>query len=152
MILPNSSQLALAEVSRHHSSWTDRVGKVPRVVTVVPLNPSVSTERFFVQFVQSLCLPEEEVEALTARYEPHSSILVPAPRFKAHVLVNIIPALDLYASLDAALVSDVVVLLMSSSDEVQTEGETILRSLQGQAGNVTVMPCVQVRANWSCFR
>lgn len=54
------------------------------------------------------------------------------------------PSLDLYASLDVALVSDAVLLLMSSTDEVQLEGEAILRSLQGQAGNVTVLPCVQV--------
>ena len=42
------------------------------------------------------------------------------------------------------MISDYVVLLLSSTDEVQLAGEAVLRCLQGQAGGVEVVSCVQV--------
>lgn len=72
--------------------------------------------------------------------------MAPAPRFKSAIHFNILPPLQLFPTLDAALTSDIVVLLLSSVDEVQLEGEAILRCLQGQAGAVTTMACVQVCA------
>ena len=57
--------------------------------------------------------------------------------------VHLLPPLSLYPTLDAALASDYVVILMSSTDEVQLEGEAILRSLQGQAGGGEIVACVQ---------
>lgn len=144
MRAPSSSLQAQMEVSLPFEVALTMQGKVPRVISIIPLLPSISTEKFFIQLLHSLALSAEEIEALSAQYQPHCSIFVPAPRFKTNLVVNIVPSLDLYASLDVALVSDAVLLLMSSTDEVQLEGEAILRSLQGQAGNVTVMPCVQV--------
>lgn len=142
--VPSSFPQARAEVSSENLSDADLLGKVPRIISIIPLIPSISTEKFFIQLLHSLDLSSEEIETLSARYQPHCSVFVPAPRFKSNLVVNIVPSLDLYAGLDVALVSDAVLLLMSSTDEVQLEGEAILRSLQGQAGNVTVLPCVQV--------
>lgn len=141
---PSSSLRVLAEVRSTNGRLADLPGKVPRVISIIPLLPSISTEKFYIQLLHSLDLSPQEIEELSSRYQPHCSIFVPVPRFKTNLVVNIVPALDLYASLDVALVSDAVLLLMSSTDEVQVEGEAILRSLQGQAGGVTVLPCVQV--------
>lgn len=70
--------------------------------------------------------------------------LIRAPRFKTTLQINVLPPLSVYAALDAALVSDYVVLLMSSTREVQLEGEAVLRCLQAQCGGVEIVPVVQV--------
>jgi len=124
---------------------TDASGHVPRIVSVVPLLPSLSTERFVLDLLPSLGLSEDEIASISTKITPFSSIVVPAPRFKTTLIINILPALQVYPTLDSALVSDTVILLSSSVDEVQVEGETILRCLQGQAGGVHVLSCVQVR-------
>lgn len=72
------------------------------------------------------------------------SYLVRAPRFKTNVQINLLPPLALYQTLDAALVSDYIVLLMSATHEVQLEGEAVLRCLQAQCGGVEMVPAVQV--------
>lgn len=113
-------------------------------MTVVPLVPSVSTERFLLTLLPSLGLSEEDIAVISSKFNEHSSILVPAPRFKTTLLLNVVPPLQLYPTLDAALVSDTVILLLSSVDEVQLEGEAILRCLQGQTGGVNIVSCVQV--------
>lgn len=117
-------------------------GKVPRIISVVPLIPSVSCERFLRQLLPSIGLSEEEISAL--RKDGPSSFVIPAQRFKTALHFNVLPPYQLYPTLDAALVSDMVIVLLSSVDEVQLEGETILRCLQGQAGGVNVVPVVQV--------
>lgn len=124
---------------------TDLTGQVPRIISIVPLLPSLSTERFVLDLLPSLGLSEDEIAALSVKVTSFSSIVVPAPRFKTTLILNILPALQLYPTLDSALVSDTVILLSSSVDEVQVEGETILRCLQGQAGGVNILSCVQVR-------
>jgi pre-rRNA-processing protein TSR1 len=69
---------------------------------------------------------------------------VRAPRYKTSLQINILPPLNVYDTLDSVLVSDYVVLLTSSVDEVQLEGEAVLRCLQGQAGGIEILSCVQV--------
>lgn len=79
------------------------------------------------------------------------SYMIRAPRFKTSLQVNLLPPLSTYETLDSALVSDYLVLLLSSTDEVQLEGESVLRCLQGQVGGVDVVSCVQVSLlarNW----
>ena len=71
--------------------------------------------------------------------------LVRAPRYKTSLQINVLPSLNVYDTLDSVLVSDYVVLLTSSVDEVQLEGEAVLRCLQGQAGGIEIISCVQVR-------
>jgi hypothetical protein len=46
--------------------------------------------------------------------------------------------------LEAAGVADYVVLLLSSEDEVEEEGEAVLRCLQGGGGVGEIVACVQV--------
>jgi pre-rRNA-processing protein TSR1 len=75
--------------------------------------------------------------------------LIRAPRFKTNLQINLLPPLALYPTLDAALISDYVVLLLSSTDEVQLEGEGILRCLQGQVGGAEIVSCVQVGWRWT---
>ena len=71
-----------------------------------------------------------------------------APKFKTSVQLIHLPPLSLYATLDAALASDYVVLLLSSEHEVTEEGERILRCLQsvigGGGGQAEVIACVHV--------
>ncbi|KAL7424358.1 ribosome biogenesis protein tsr1 [Cryptotrichosporon argae] len=126
-------------------------GHAPRIVTVVPLLPSVSPHAFLSSLLPTLDLPPAELDAaraaLAAAPAGSSTHLLRAPRFKTALQVNVVPALDVYAALDAALVSDYVVLLLSSTDEVQLEGEAVLRCLQGQAGTVEVIPVVQAPAD-----
>lgn len=110
----------------------------------MPLLPSLSPERFVRDLLPSLGLTEEEIAGI--QFDGYSSFVVPAPRFKTTLHLNLLPPLQLYSTLDAALVSDAVVVLLSSVDEVQLEGESILRCLQGQVGGVNIVPCVQVRS------
>jgi pre-rRNA-processing protein TSR1 len=110
----------------------------------VPLLPSLSPRRFLAGLLPTLGLPESEVEAGLAGVGEVGTYMIRAPRFKTNLQVNLLPALTTYDTLDAALVSDYVVLLLSSTDEVQLEGEAVLRCLQAQAGGVEVVACVQV--------
>jgi pre-rRNA-processing protein TSR1 len=117
---------------------------VPRIISIVPLLPSLSPRRFLANLLPTLGLPTDEVEAILRDLSDVGSWMIRSPRFKTNLHVNALPPLDVYATLDAALVSDYVVLLESSTDEVQLEGEAVLRCLQGQAGGVDIVTCVQV--------
>jgi pre-rRNA-processing protein TSR1 len=120
------------------------LGNVPRIISVVPLIPIISPRRFLLNLLPSLGLPPSELEQVSATISETGSYLVRAPRFKTTLQINLLPPLSLYPTLDAALVSDYVVLVMGSTEEVQLDGEAILRCLQGQVGGAEVIPCVQV--------
>ena len=117
---------------------------VPRIISVVPLIPSVSPKRWLANLLPTLGMPDAELEAALAGLQEVGSYVVRAPRFKTSLQVNLLPPLSTYETLDAALVSDYLVLLLSSTDEVQLEGEAVLRCLQGQVGGVDIVSCVQV--------
>jgi pre-rRNA-processing protein TSR1 len=110
----------------------------------VPLLPSLSPKRFIANLVATLGLPESELEEILPTIEETGNYLVRAPRYKTSLQINILPSLNVYDTLDSVLVSDYVVLLTSSVDEVQLEGEAVLRCLQGQAGGIEILSCVQV--------
>ncbi|WWD22043.1 hypothetical protein CI109_106531 [Kwoniella shandongensis] len=116
---------------------------VPRIVSIVPLIPSLSPRTFIAKLLPSLGLPESELEEIASTLAERGTYLVRAPRFKTTLQINLLPPLSLYPTLDAAFVSDYVVLLLSSVDEVQLEGEAILRCLQGQVGGAEIVACVQ---------
>jgi hypothetical protein len=78
--------------------------------------------------------------ALALTFHPRS-----APRFKTSLQIIHLPPVSIYATLDAALVADYVVLLLSSEHEVEEEGERVLRCLQGAVG-AQVVAVVQVSA------
>jgi pre-rRNA-processing protein TSR1 len=96
----------------------------------------------------TLGLPDAELTEVSSLVQANGqgSYLVRAPRYKTNLQINLLPPLAVYPTLDAALVSDYLVLLMSSQKEVQLEGEAVLRCLQAQCGGVEVIPVVQVRA------
>jgi len=120
---------------------------VPRIISVVPLIPNVSPKRWLANLLPTLGMPEEELEHILSGLGEVGSYMVRAPRFKTSIQVNLLPALSTYETLDSALVSDYMVLLLSSTDEVQLEGEAVLRCLQGQVGGVDIVSCVQVSAH-----
>ncbi|CAD6566599.1 MAG: hypothetical protein TREMPRED_002813 [Tremellales sp. Tagirdzhanova-0007] len=118
-------------------------GHVPRIISIVPLLPSLSPRRLLAKLLPALGLETSELETIIAELEDRGSYLVRAPRFKTSLQINLLPPLSVYPTLDAALISDYVILLLSSSEEVQLEGEAVLRCLQGQAGGIEVITCVQ---------
>ena len=120
------------------------LGHVPRIISIVPLLPSLSPRRLLAKLLPALGLETSELETIIAELEDRGSYLVRAPRFKTSLQINLLPPLSVYPTLDAALISDYVILLLSSSEEVQLEGEAVLRCLQGQAGGIEVITCVQV--------
>ncbi|BEJ13858.1 hypothetical protein CspHIS471_0310320 [Cutaneotrichosporon sp. HIS471] len=122
-------------------SMSSNGGKVPRIVSIVPLLPSLSCERLIHDLLPALGLSEDDIAGL--HWDGQSSFVTMAPRFKSSIHFNILPPLQVFSALDAALASDIVILLLSSVDEVQLEGEAVLRCLQGQAGGVTAFACVQ---------
>ena len=113
----------------------------------MPLISNISPRRFILSLLPSLGLPDAELAEIqsTVQASGQGSYLVRAPRFKTNLQINLLPPLAVYPTLDAALVSDYLVLLMSSTREVQLEGEAVLRCLQAQCGGVEVVPVVQVR-------
>lgn len=122
-------------------------GQVPRIVSIVPLLPSLSPGRFVANLVHSLGLPDNELDEILSNIGDRGSYLIRAPRYKTALQINVLPPLDVYHTLDSVLVSDYVVILTSSVDEVQEEGEAVLRCLQGQAGGVEIVSCVQVSSD-----
>lgn len=123
-------------------------GHVPRIVSIVPLSTSISARTFIANLLPSLGLDESELQEISAALSDYGSYLLRAPRYKTSLQINLLPPLSVYPTLDAAFVSDYIVLLMSSVDEVQLQGETVLRSLQGQVGGAEIVACVQVCLPW----
>jgi len=136
-------EVSLSIVRSPHSLLVS-TGQVPRIIFIVPLVPSLSPRRFLANLLPSLGLSDTELEDIISSLNERGQYLVRAPRFKTSLQINLLPPISVYPTLDAALVSDYVVLLLSSTDEVQFEGEAVLRCLQGQAGGVEVVSCVQV--------
>ncbi|KAK4688928.1 pre-rRNA-processing protein TSR1, partial [Tremellales sp. Uapishka_1] len=149
-----NAQVQKRELKRKHVgedmkffSTSSGGGQVPRIISIIPLLPSLSPKTFAANLLASLGLSESEVAEISSRLSERGSYLVRAPRFKTSLQINLLPPLSLYATLDAALVSDYVVLLLSSTDEVQLEGEGVLRCLQGQVGGAEIVSCVQAPAS-----
>ncbi|KAJ9124987.1 hypothetical protein QFC24_002919 [Naganishia onofrii] len=126
-------------------------GCVPRVVSVVPLHRKSSAKEFTQGFLGNLGLDEPAREQVEKGLKEVGEWVVDAPRFKTSLQLIHLPPVSLYATLDAALASDYVVLLLSSEYEVDAEGEAILRSLQsvigGHGGGAQVVACVQSPAD-----
>lgn len=122
---------------------------MPRIISIVPLLPSLSPKRFLANLLPTLGLADTNLEEISATLANRGTYLLRAPRYKTILQINLLPPLSVYPTLDAALVSDYVVLLLSSVDEVQLQGEAVLRCLQGQVGGVEIVSCVQV--GWQSY-
>ncbi len=117
-------------------------GNVPRVVSVVPLLESLHADDFTRAVIPTLGLEDGEVDGILSTLS--STLITRAPRYKTSLQINHIPALSIYDALSAAQSSDYLVLLLSCTEDVPREGETILRALQGLVGSSVEIICAVV--------
>ncbi|KIY70613.1 ribosome biogenesis protein tsr1 [Cylindrobasidium torrendii FP15055 ss-10] len=99
------------------------VDGAPRIVAVIPLTPDVSAQPIVSLLAGSLDIPTDDYSPLWR---------VNADRFKTSAQFLSVPYRQMYAALDAAKVADYVVLVLSTNVEVDTWGETLLRTLDSQ--------------------
>ncbi|EMD37700.1 hypothetical protein CERSUDRAFT_114337 [Gelatoporia subvermispora B] len=101
------------------------VDGAPRIIAVVPLTEDVDTRKVATALTQAL---DGEVD------ESSSNGLwkLRADRFKTSLQFIPLPYKRLYATLDACKAADYVVLVLSPNVEVDTWGDTLLRTLQAQ--------------------
>ncbi|KAH7916985.1 AARP2CN-domain-containing protein, partial [Leucogyrophana mollusca] len=97
----------------------------PRIVAVVPLAPDVPARGVVCALASALGEPEEEVAG-------RGVWRVRAERFKTSLQFVNVPYGNFYAALDACRAADYVVLALSTTIEVDTWGDTLLRTLQAQ--------------------
>ncbi|TFK25178.1 ribosome biogenesis protein tsr1 [Coprinopsis marcescibilis] len=97
----------------------------PRIVVVVPLSPDISSS----QIVESI---SSSLDVSAADCMEDGLWKLRADRFKTSLQFRTLPYRNFYATLDACKVADYVVFALSSQVEVDTWGDTLLRSLQSQ--------------------
>ncbi|KAF7357807.1 Bms1-type G domain-containing protein [Mycena venus] len=97
----------------------------PRIVAIIPLTEDVSTR----SAVTSLA---EALDVATDDCPDHGLWKMKAERFKTSLQFLSVPYKHVYAALDACKVADYVVFVLSSTVEVDTWGDTLLRTLQAQ--------------------
>ncbi|KAJ7162048.1 ribosome biogenesis protein tsr1 [Mycena filopes] len=101
------------------------VDGAPRIVAVIPLTEDVSTR----SAVSSLA---EALDVATDDCPEHGLWKMKADRFKTSLQFLSVPYKRMYEALDACKVADYVVFVLSSTVEVDTWGDTLLRTLQSQ--------------------
>lgn len=101
------------------------VDGAPRIVAVIPLSEDVSPQTV----VSSLA---ESLDASTEGYDGTGLFKMKADRFKTSLQFISMPYRQMYAALDACKVADYVVFALSTTVEVDTWGDTLLRTLQAQ--------------------
>ena len=120
-----AKQLRSTKDQEHARATNVFAGKdgAPRIVAVIPLCADVSSAAAVRSLNSSLDVEEEVPEAgwVRARID----------RFKQNVQYLVVKR-DLLASLDACRVADYVVFVLSSQEEVDEEGELILRAIESQ--------------------
>ncbi|TFK44273.1 ribosome biogenesis protein tsr1 [Crucibulum laeve] len=110
------------------------VDGAPRIVAVIPLTADVSTKGTVLSLAESLDVSAEDcLEDGVWKMR--------AERFKTSLQYRTVPYKSFYAALDACKVADYVVFVLSPVVEVDTWGDTLLRTLQAQGlpDVVTVM-------------
>ncbi|KAF2090363.1 putative pre-rRNA processing protein Tsr1 [Saccharata proteae CBS 121410] len=105
----------------------------PRIVAVVPLSEDVSGKLAVRSLNASLDLEEDVPEAGWSR--------INIERFKQKLQYLIVPR-NLSAALDAARVADFVIFVLSAEQEVDEDGELMIRSIESQ-GVSNVLTVVQ---------
>ncbi|KAJ7782322.1 ribosome biogenesis protein tsr1 [Mycena maculata] len=101
------------------------VDGAPRIVTVIPLTEDISPR----SAVSSLA---EALDVATDDCPDHGLWKMRADRFKTSLQFLSVPYKRMYAALDACKAADYVVFVLSSTVEVDTWGDTLLRTLQAQ--------------------
>jgi pre-rRNA-processing protein TSR1 len=129
-----AKQMRLNKDNEHAKSTNVFAGRygAPRIAAVIPLCSDVSAAAAVRSLNSSLDIEEEVPEAGWT----HTNV----DRFKQKVQYLVVQR-DLLATLDACRVADFVVFLLSAHEEVDAEGELILKSIesQGLANTFTVV-------------
>lgn len=120
-----AKQMRLNKDSEHAKQTNVFAGKdgAPRIVAVVPLCADISSEGAVRSLNISLDIDEDVPEVGWTR--------TTVDRFKQKVQYLVVKR-DLLATLDACRVADFVVFVLSAHEEVDAEGELILKSVESQ--------------------
>ncbi|KAH7116836.1 hypothetical protein B0J11DRAFT_102196 [Dendryphion nanum] len=120
-----AKQLRLNKDSEHAKATNVFAGKdgAPRIVAVIPLCSDASSASAVRSLNLSLDIEEEVPEA--------GWVQTDVDRFKQKIQYLVVKR-DLLASLDACRVADFVVFVLSANEEVDAEGETILKAIESQ--------------------
>ena len=120
-----AKQIRLNKDNEHAKATNVFVGKdgAPRVIAVIPLCSDVSAAAAVRSLNASLDVEDEVPEAGWTRMN--------IDRFKQRVQYLVAPR-NLLASLDACRVADFVIFILSANEEVDAEGELILKSVESQ--------------------
>ncbi|KAI4657962.1 uncharacterized protein J4E78_006352 [Alternaria triticimaculans] len=120
-----AKQMRINKDHEHAKSSNVFAGKdgAPRITALVPLCSDVSTAEAVRSLNASLDIEEEVPEAGWTRTN--------VDRFKQKVQYLIVKR-DLLAALDACRVADFVVFILSAHEEVDAEGELIMKSVESQ--------------------
>ncbi|KAL1680545.1 hypothetical protein EV122DRAFT_207682 [Schizophyllum commune] len=97
----------------------------PRIVAVIPLTDDVSAKDAVTALASSLDVPADDCPA-TGLWRMR------ADRFKTSLQFVNVPYGDLYGALDATKAADYTLFVLSSTQEVTSWGDTLLRVLQAQ--------------------
>jgi len=120
-----AKQMRLNKDSEHAKNTNVFAGKdgAPRIVALVPLCSDISTAAAARSLNAALDIQEEVPEAGWTRTN--------VDRFKQKIQYLIFKR-DLLECLDACRIADFVVFILSASEEVDAEGELILKSVESQ--------------------
>ena len=120
-----AKQMRLNKDSEHAKATNVFAGRdsAPRIVAVIPLCSDVSSAAAVRSLNLGLDIEEEVPEAGWTR--------TTVDRFKQKVQYLVVKR-DLLATLDACRVADFVVFILSAEEEVDEEGELILKSIESQ--------------------
>ncbi|KAG6873541.1 hypothetical protein C0995_014411 [Termitomyces sp. Mi166 len=101
------------------------VDGAPRIVAVIPLCPDVDPKAIVTSLAASLDVSADDC--------PQSGLWkMKAERFRTSLQFINVPYKNFYAALDGCKAADYVVFALSTSVEVDTWGDTLLRTLQAQ--------------------
>ncbi|KAI8934487.1 hypothetical protein NX059_008189 [Plenodomus lindquistii] len=120
-----AKQMRLNKDHEHAKSTNIFAGKdgAPRIVAVIPLCADVDAAAAVRSLNSSLDIEDEVPDAGWTR--------TTVDRFKQKVQYLVVKR-DLLASLDACRIADFVVFMLSANEEVDTDGELILKSVESQ--------------------
>ncbi|KAH8730369.1 hypothetical protein GQ44DRAFT_700208 [Phaeosphaeriaceae sp. PMI808] len=120
-----AKQMRLKKDSEHAKATNVFAGKegAPRLVAIIPLCSDISTAEAARSLNASLDIEEEVPEAGWTRTN--------VERFKQKVQYLVVKR-DLLACLDACRIADFVIFVLSAAEEVDAEGELILKSVESQ--------------------
>ncbi|KAG6820822.1 hypothetical protein H0H93_011116 [Arthromyces matolae] len=119
------------------------VDGAPRIVAIIPLCPDVDPKTVVSSLAESLDVSADDcpqsglwkMKYVDLHFPIFLQILMHnrrAERFKTSLQFIIVPYGNFYASVDACKVADYVTFALSTSVEVDTWGDTLLRTLQAQ--------------------